>query len=230
MGAVIQTLGECQVLAPPACHHRDDARLSSMVYLMARTSPPQCTERGKILYQASVEAERNSCLRVLRSTRVPKSLCPFLNNLSCSSKRCCFPLLGSPFRTCLSRSPSPILLSGSRAEAQSRAVSVRPERAHQLGQQAVLSSLPGEMVWKSEVRMLRLREEMFPRPSGSGGEQEVWALSCRCLAQSGHLTVQQKALQDSGGVCSHGLVILALPSCAPLACAPQHSFKSISFA
>lgn len=81
--------------------------------------------------------------------------------------------------------------------------------------------------------MLRLREEMFPRPSGSGGEQEVWALSCRGLALAGHtqsLTVQQKALQDSGGVCSHGLVILALPSCAPLARAPQHSFKSISFA
>lgn len=80
---------------------------------------------------------------------------------------------------------------------------------------------------KSEVRMHR--EELFPRPGGTGGEQEV----CRCLALAGHpqgLRVQQKALQDSGSVCRHRLVTLALPSCAPLACAPQHSFKSISFA
>lgn len=81
--------------------------------------------------------------------------------------------------------------------------------------------------------MLRHREEVFSRPSGAGGEREDWALSCRCLALAGHpqgFGVQQKALQDSGGVCSQGLVTLALPSCAPLACAPQHSFKSISFA
>lgn len=80
---------------------------------------------------------------------------------------------------------------------------------------------------KLEVRMLR--EELFPRPSEAGGEQE----DCRCSALAGHpqgLRVQQKALQDSGDVCSHGLATLALPSCAPLACAPQHSFKSISFA
>lgn len=82
---------------------------------------------------------------------------------------------------------------------------------------------------KSEVRMLRHREEVFPRPSGAGGEQEDWALSCRC-SDPQSLRVEQKALQDPGGVCSHELAILALPSCAPLACAPQHSFKSISFA
>lgn len=31
MGAVTQTSGECQVLAPPACHHKDDTRLSNVV-------------------------------------------------------------------------------------------------------------------------------------------------------------------------------------------------------
>lgn len=75
---------------------------------------------------------------------------------------------------------------------------MRPGREHKLGQQALFSSLPGEMVEKSVVRMLRHREEVFPRPSGAGEEQEDWALSCRCLALAGHpqsLRVQQKALQ-----------------------------------
>lgn len=86
---------------------------------------------------------------------------------------------------------------------------------------------------KPEARMPGHREEVVPRPSGAGAEREGWALSCGCSDLAGHPAEPWSGTKGTArlhGACSHRPAVLALPSCAPLACAPQHSSKSISFA
>lgn len=57
-----------------------------------------------------------------------------------------------------------------------------------------------------------------------------WALSRGCSALAGHRAVSRSRAQSSASAGVHGPALLVLPSCVPVACAPQHSSKSISFA